>query len=90
MKDFVFKKYKDYELVLTVDFAESGNPNPFVIYIHGGGWARGDNSSSKTLSHWDKNTITVWKRDRKPSLFWRWHTTIRMRRLPLTVLKTTR
>ncbi|TWV15201.1 alpha/beta hydrolase [Bacteroidaceae bacterium HV4-6-C5C] len=51
-KDFVFKKYKDYELVLTVDFAESGNPNPFVIYIHGGGWARGDNSSSKTLSQY--------------------------------------
>lgn len=52
MKDFVFKKYKDYELKLTVDFAVTDKPAPFVIYIHGGGWARGNNNSSKTLSRY--------------------------------------
>ncbi|MCC8170600.1 MAG: alpha/beta hydrolase [Parabacteroides sp.] len=51
-KDFVFKKHKTYELTLTVDFARTDKPAPFVIYIHGGGWARGNNSSSKSLSHY--------------------------------------
>lgn len=51
-KDFVFKKYEGYELTLTVDFAETGKPAPFIVYIHGGGWARGTNSSSKPLSQY--------------------------------------
>ena len=42
-KDIVYKKHKDYELILTVDFAETEKPAPFVVYIHGGGWARGNN-----------------------------------------------
>lgn len=51
-KDFVYKKNKDYELTLSVDFAVSEKPAPFVIYIHGGGWSRGNNSSSKSLSRY--------------------------------------
>lgn len=51
-QDIVFKKYKDYELKITVDKAVSDKPTPFMIYIHGGGWARGDNSSSKVISQY--------------------------------------
>lgn len=51
-KDIVYKKHKDYELILTVDFAATDKPAPFVVYIHGGGWARGNNGSSKTLSQY--------------------------------------
>ena len=47
-KDIVYKKYEDYELILTVDFAETDNPAPFVVYLHGGGWARGNNGSSRS------------------------------------------
>ncbi len=32
-KDIVYKKHKDYELILTVDFAETDKPAPFVVYI---------------------------------------------------------
>ena len=51
-EDIVYKKYKDYELILTVDYAESATPAPFMIYVHGGGWARGNNGSSKQLSQY--------------------------------------
>lgn len=52
-EDIIFKKTPDYELKITVDFSDdTANPSPFMIYIHGGGWARGDNSSSKTLSQY--------------------------------------
>lgn len=52
-EDIVFKKYKNYELKMTVDKAVGAQaPVPFIIYIHGGGWARGNNSSSKTLSQY--------------------------------------
>lgn len=51
-QDIVYKKHKDYELVLTIDFAETATPAPFMIYIHGGGWARGNNGSSKSLSQY--------------------------------------
>ena len=51
-KDIIFKKHKDYELKLTVDLAATDKPAPFVVYIHGGGWARGDNSSSRSLSQY--------------------------------------
>lgn len=51
-QDIVYKKHKDYELILTVDFAESTVPAPFMIYVHGGGWARGNNGSSRTLSQY--------------------------------------
>lgn len=51
-EDIVFKKYADYELILTVDFSETTEPAPFMIYVHGGGWERGNNSSSKSLSQY--------------------------------------
>ncbi len=52
-EDIVFKKYNDYELKMTVDKAVGATgPVPFIIYIHGGGWARGNNGSSKTLSQY--------------------------------------
>ena len=51
-EDIVYKKYADYELILTVDFAETTEPAPFMIYVHGGGWARGNNGSSKSLSQY--------------------------------------
>lgn len=51
-EDVVYKKYADYELILTVDFAETTEPAPFMIYVHGGGWARGNNGSSKSLSQY--------------------------------------
>lgn len=51
-EDIVYKKYKDYELMLTVDFAETTEPAPFMVYVHGGGWARGNNGSSRTLSQY--------------------------------------
>lgn len=52
-EDFIFKKGPDYELKITVDFSDdTDHPSPFMIYIHGGGWARGNNSSSKTLSQY--------------------------------------
>lgn len=51
--DIVFKKYKNYELKMTVDKAVGAtSPTPFMIYVHGGGWARGNNSSSKTISQY--------------------------------------
>lgn len=51
-QDIVFKTYKDYSLTLTVDHAEGAGPAPFMIYVHGGGWARGNNGSSRTLSQY--------------------------------------
>lgn len=52
-EDFIFKKGPDYELKITVDFSDdTANPSPFMVYIHGGGWARGNNSSSKSLSQY--------------------------------------
>lgn len=51
-EDIVYKKHKDYELILTVDYAETTEPAPFMIYVHGGGWARGNNGSSKSLSQY--------------------------------------
>lgn len=49
-EDYVYKTYPDYELVLTVDKAVSEQPAPFMVYIHGGGWARGTKESNKSLS----------------------------------------
>lgn len=51
-KDIVYKKHENYELTLTVDFADGDKPAPFVVYLHGGGWARGNNTSHKALSHY--------------------------------------
>lgn len=51
-QDIVFKKHDGYELVLSVDKAVSASPTPFMIYLHGGGWSRGDNGSSRSLSQY--------------------------------------
>lgn len=52
-EDIIFKKTDTYECKLTVDYAENVSaPAPFMIYIHGGGWQRGDNSSGKSLSQY--------------------------------------
>lgn len=51
-EDIVYKKHDGYELILTVDYAETAEPAPFMIYVHGGGWARGNNGSSKSLSQY--------------------------------------
>ena len=51
-QDIVYKKHEGYELKLTIDFAETAAPAPFMIYVHGGGWARGNNGSSKSLSQY--------------------------------------
>lgn len=50
--DIVYKKANGYELILSVDKAVSGKPTPFMIYLHGGGWRTGNNSSSKVLSQY--------------------------------------
>lgn len=51
-KDIVYKKHDGYELKLTVDMAASDTPAPFIVYVHGGGWARGNNGSSRSLSQY--------------------------------------
>ncbi|MHC1689365.1 MAG: alpha/beta hydrolase [Bacteroidales bacterium] len=51
-KEYVYKSYPTYDLKLAVDFAESVRPSPFMVYIHGGGWARGDFSANKDLSQY--------------------------------------
>ena len=48
--EFVYKSHPDYDLKLIVDYALSDKPAPFMVYIHGGGWARGDFSSNSDIS----------------------------------------
>ncbi|MDP3437019.1 MAG: alpha/beta hydrolase [Bacteroidales bacterium] len=51
-QEFVYKSYPEYELKLAVDFAKSEQPVPFMVYIHGGGWSRGDFSSNRDISQY--------------------------------------
>lgn len=51
-QDIEFKTHEGYSLTLTVDFAETTQAAPFMIYVHGGGWARGNNGSSRSLSQY--------------------------------------
>ena len=51
-KEFVFKTYNGQELTLAVDLAESDEPTPFMIYIHGGGWQRGTKGANRSLSRY--------------------------------------
>lgn len=51
-KEFVYKTYPEYELKLAVDFAKAELPTPFMVYIHGGGWARGDLNSNRDISRY--------------------------------------
>lgn len=42
-KNYIFKKYETYSLNMEVDLpTESNAPYPFIIYVHGGGWASGN------------------------------------------------
>jgi acetyl esterase/lipase len=49
-KEYVYKSYTEYDLKLIVDFAISETPAPFMVFIHGGGWARGDFNSNSDIS----------------------------------------
>ncbi len=49
-REMVYKTYPDYELKLIVDMAKSDSPAPFMVFIHGGGWARGDNGTNRDVS----------------------------------------
>lgn len=52
-EDIIFKHGPGYDLKITVDYSDdTENPSPVMFYIHGGGWSRGDNSSSKVLSQY--------------------------------------
>src|SRR3989339_1084986 len=51
-KEYVYKTYPTYSLKLAVDFAESDKSSPFMVYIHGGGWARGDFSANRDISQY--------------------------------------
>ncbi len=47
---FVYKKHDGYELKIAVDKAKTESPAPVMFYCHGGGWARGDFESGRSLS----------------------------------------
>ncbi len=51
-KEFVYKSYPGYELKLAIDYANTDKPVPFMVYIHGGGWARGDLNSNRDISQY--------------------------------------
>ena len=51
-KEYVYKSYPTYDLKLAVDFAQTDKPSPFMVYIHGGGWARGDFNANRDLSQY--------------------------------------
>lgn len=51
-RDIVYRTHDGYELQMAVDLAVSDQPAPVVIFCHGGGWSRGDNSSQRSLSQY--------------------------------------
>ncbi len=51
-KEYVYKTYPGYELKLAIDFAAGSESAPFMIFIHGGGWARGDFNANKDISQY--------------------------------------
>ena len=48
--EYVYKTYDGYILKLAVDKAVTQDPAPVMFYVHGGGWARGNFDSSRSLS----------------------------------------
>lgn len=41
-KSFIYKEYENYKLEMQIDIPNEGKgPFPFIIYVHGGGWAGG-------------------------------------------------
>ncbi|MBQ5669207.1 MAG: alpha/beta hydrolase [Tidjanibacter sp.] len=49
-EEYVYKTYPEYELKLIVDRAVSDTPAPFVVWIHGGGWTKGNNNAFRISS----------------------------------------
>lgn len=52
VREFVYTTHEGYELKIAVDMAESDSPTPVVFYVHGGGWARGNNGTFRVLSQY--------------------------------------
>lgn len=48
--EYTYKTHDGYELKMAVDFAKAERPTPVMVYVHGGGWARGSMSASRSLS----------------------------------------
>ena len=59
-EDVVYKTHDGYELKMAIDKAVTEKPSPVMIFIHGGGWARGSNDSARSLSKYlaQQNGIT--------------------------------
>lgn len=49
-QEYIYKTHEGYELRIEVDSFDSDSPTPVMFYIHGGGWARGSYTSSRSLS----------------------------------------
>lgn len=49
-KEIVYKHGDGYDLVLYVDQAVCDHRTPWVIHLHGGGWARGNADSGRSLT----------------------------------------
>lgn len=52
VREFTYAKHDGYELKIAVDMAVADGPTPVVFYLHGGGWARGNNGTFRTLSQY--------------------------------------
>lgn len=52
VREAVYTTHDGYTLSLAIDLAESDRPTPVVFYCHGGGWARGNNGTFRTLSQY--------------------------------------
>ena len=52
VKEVIYRTHTGYELQLAIDMAVSETPAPVMFFVHGGGWARGTNSSSRSLSQY--------------------------------------
>lgn len=49
-REYIYKTHDGYDLRIEVDSFDSDSPTPVMFYIHGGGWARGSFTSSRSLS----------------------------------------
>lgn len=52
VREFTYAAHDGYELKIAVDMAAADAPTPVVFYLHGGGWARGNNGTFRTLSQY--------------------------------------
>ena len=49
-QEYIYKTHEGYDLRIEVDSFDSDSPTPVMFYVHGGGWARGTNTSSRSIS----------------------------------------